>query len=360
MHFTTRFMQNARFVPGSRPPSAHEPPRFGRACRKGVTFSRDDGAPYKPAPQHPPRSAYSVRLQARRRTRKDHAHVSSFKVKTAVQQIMLGTVTGTAERAREALRRIRDAGYDGLELNRYMIHPTPAVVRLLTRAAGMPAGNGGRLDWRGLVGESGLSVVSLHTDLGTLERDPAAIAEEARDLGTGRVVITGMYRFEYGSEQAVRDLAGRLDRAGERLRDAGVELLYHNHNAELAQVRPGVRAYDLLISETDPALVGFEFDSFWFAAAGADPAAWMRRLGRRMRLWHVTDRGFRLSGPAMTPILKADSVELGRGAMDLDALREVAVGNGVEAVVLESHRNWVDKDPLKSLELSAEWLRERF
>ena len=76
-----------------------------------------------------------------------------------------------------------------------------------------------------------------------------------------------------------------------------------------------------------------------------------------MKLWHVTDRGSRQTGPAMTPILKADSMELGTGNMDLDGLREIAVSNGMEAVVLESHKNWIDKDPVKSLELSAEYLK---
>lgn len=46
------------------------------------------------------------------------------------------------------------------------------MVRLLTRAAGMPTGSGGKLDWPGLVRESGLRVISLHTDLGSVERDP--------------------------------------------------------------------------------------------------------------------------------------------------------------------------------------------
>ena len=44
-------------------------------------------------------------------------------MRTAVQQIMLGTVTDTEAKAKETLKRIKDAGYDGLELNRFMIHP---------------------------------------------------------------------------------------------------------------------------------------------------------------------------------------------------------------------------------------------
>ena len=280
-------------------------------------------------------------------------------MKKAVQQIMLGTVTGSETQARSTLNRIKAAGYDGLELNRFMIHPTSLMVRLMTRAAGMPTGNGGSLDWHALIGESGLEIISLHADLGSLEREPDAVIAEAKRFGTDRVVITGMYRFDYSDETSVRELAARLNRAGETLKAAGVDLLYHNHNVELLQVRPGLRAYDILISDTDQNYVNFEFDSYWFTDGGADAKAWMRALGSRMRLWHVTDRGSRQTGPAMTPILKADSMELGTGNMDLDGLREIAVQNGVGAVVLESHKNWIDRDPVKSLELSAQWLNPR-
>ena len=117
---------------------------------------------------------------------------------------------------------------------------------------------------------------------------------------------------------------------------------------------------DILLSDTDERYVNFEFDSYWFTDGGADAKAWMRRLGRRMKLWHVTDRGTRQTGPAMTPILKADSMELGTGNMDLDGLAEIAAANSIEALVLESHRNWIDKDPVRSLEVSAEWLKEKF
>ena len=280
-------------------------------------------------------------------------------MRKAVQQIMLGTVTGNEAAARSTLKRIRAAGYDGLELNRFMIHPSSMMVRLMTRAAGMPTGRGGNLNWKELLKEADLSVISLHTDLGSLEREAEAAAEEAREFGTDKLVITGMYRFDYGDEKTVRELAARLNRAGEGLKKMGLSLLYHNHNVELLQVKPGIRAYDPLLSETDPAAVSFEFDSFWFTDGGADAKDWMRRLGSRMKLWHITDRGSRQKGPAMTPILKQDSVELGTGNMDLEGLRALAEENGIEAVVLESHKNWIDKDPIRSLELSAKWLKER-
>lgn len=280
-------------------------------------------------------------------------------MKTYVQQIMLGSVTSKEAQARETLQRIKAAGYDGLELNSFMIHPSSLLVRALTKAAGMPTGRGGKLDWHALLKDAELGVVSLHTDLGSLERDAAAVAAEAKSFGTDRVVITGMYRFDYGDEKAVRELAGRLNKAGEALKSEGVELLYHNHNVELLPLANGKRVYDVLIEETDPHYVNFEFDSYWFTDGGADAKDWMRKLGSRMKLWHVTDRGSRQKGPAMTPILKADSMELGTGNMDLDGLLAIAKTNGVEAAVLESHKNWIEKDPVKSLEVSANWLNAR-
>ena len=276
--------------------------------------------------------------------------------KKAVQQFMLGTVLNNETQARETLAALKNAGYDGIELCGFMIHPIGFMVKLLTKAAGMPVGKGGNLDWHKLVQEAGLSVVSLHTDLGSLERDAKAVAQEARSFGTRYVVITGMYRFDYGDEASVRELAARLNKAGEALLQEGVELLYHNHNCELRRVNAQKRAYDILLEETDPRFVNFEFDSYWFAEGGANALAWMQRLGTRMKLWHINDRGSRVQGSAVTPILKTDSMELGTGNMDLDSLLEQALKVNVEAVILESHRNWIDGSPVKSAQVSAQFL----
>ena len=86
----------------------------------------------------------------------------------------------------------------------------------------------------------------------------------------------------------------------------------------------------------------------------------MQRLGPRMTLWHINDRGTRITGSAITPILKTDSMELGTGNMDLDSLMAQALAMDVDAVILESHRNWVDNSPIKSFQLSAKYLAQKF
>ena len=46
--------------------------------------------------------------------------------------------------------------------------------------------------------------------------------------------------------------------------------------------------------------------------------------------------------------------------MDLDSLMAQALAVEVDAVILESHRNWVDNSPIKSFQLSAKYLAQKF
>ena len=270
---------------------------------------------------------------------------------------MLGTVCKTEAQTKETLRCIKQAGYDGIELNGFMIRPTPFIVRMLTKFAGMPVGKGGNYHWKELLKEAGLHAVSLHEDLGSVRKDPDAVIREANEFQTKHIVITGMYRFDYSDKAAVCKLASDLNHAATELKKSGIQLSYHNHNCEFRKVEPGLTAYELLIRETDPDLVGFEFDSYWPTEAGVSAPDVMKRLGTRMKLFHINDRGTRITGPSMTPILTSDSMELGDGNMDLDALLTQAKAVGVDAVILETHKNGIDKSPLRSLERSAEYLK---
>lgn len=276
----------------------------------------------------------------------------------AVQQFQLGTVLNNEAQAVTTLQAMKAAGYTGIELCDFMIHPTPLVVKLLTKASGMPVGNGGKLDWPRIIQECGMAVPGIHSYLDTVEKDPDAAIVQCNTFGADKLVITGMYRFDYMKKENVFSLADRLNRAGEILAKGGIALLYHNHNAEFLQVAQGLSAYHLLQRETDAAFVNFEFDSYWCADAGQDPLREMEWLGSRMKLWHINDRGCRK--PGFTPIYKMDSMELGYGTMELAAMAQQAKKNGIDAVILESHRNWIDGDPVKSLQRSAEFLNQHF
>jgi uncharacterized Fe-S cluster-containing MiaB family protein len=39
-------------------------------------------------------------------------------------------------------------------------------------------------------------------------------------------------------------------------------------------------------------------------------------------------------------------------------LEKVRAKSKVEAIVLETHKNWIDNDPVKSLTVSSEWFKK--
>lgn len=273
-----------------------------------------------------------------------------------IQQFQLRPVIGTEKNARITLQAVKDAGYTGIELNGFMIRKMPLIVPVITWMAGMPVGNSGRLDWKKLINESGLKVISIHEDLGTILKNPQMVIDEVKAYGTKYIVITGMFRYDYSKEQSVLSLAEKLNKAGKILADANVQLLYHNHNCEFQQIESGKTAFDILLENTDARYVNFEFDSYWAVDAGCDAVQLMNKLGNRMKLWHVNDRGIKSKGKKGS-ILKANGTELGNGNINLPALIQTAKNNGVEAIILETHKNWVDNSPTKSLQQSAEFLK---
>lgn len=272
---------------------------------------------------------------------------------------MIGSLCKNEAATKDVLRSVKAMGYDEIELNGFMTHPTSFFVRMLTKLAGMPTGKAGKYDWKKLVRDAGLGVTSIHFDLGTLERDLTACIQEAKDYSTSRIVVTGMYRFDYSDLKALEELSARLNKVGEQLAQSGIELLYHNHNVEFKRVgEKNQFAYEILTERLNPDWVNFEFDSYWAAEAGVNVYSLMRRLGKRLKLHHINDRGSKEKGPYMTPIIKNDSMELGTGTMDLETLLQIDREAGVDTVILETHRNFIDGSPLRSLEISGQYLHK--
>lgn len=280
-------------------------------------------------------------------------------VTLAIQQFQLRPVLVSEKQARLTLQAVKEAGFTAIELNGFMIRKMPLIVPLITWLAGMPIGRSGRLNWKKLIAESGLKVISIHEDLGEILKNPQKSIAEAKAYETNYIVITGMFRYDYSDYNSVCELAEKLNKAGKLLSEEGINLLYHNHNCEFRRVESGQTAFQVLIDKTDSQYVNFEFDSYWAIDAGCDAVKLMNILGSRMKLWHVNDRGIREKGKKGS-ILKSDGMELGDGNINLEALIETAKRNGVEAVILEMHKNWVDNSPIKSFQRSAEYLKKYF
>ena len=171
------------------------------------------------------------------------------------------------------LRRVAEIGYGAVEFAGYGGVPIPEL--------------------RAALDEYGLRAMGAHVPLAAFEeRLPEALAE-VRHLGGAYAVVPSVPEARRADADAVRDLAAAFDRFGAACQAEGLAFAYHNHAFEfepLPDDEGGRTLFDLLLQETDPALVGFELDLFWAASAGVDPEVLLHRCARRAPLVHLKDR----------------------------------------------------------------------
>lgn len=136
-----------------------------------------------------------------------------------------------------------------------------------------------------------------------------------------------------------RRQAALANKIGESAHKRGIQFAYHNHNFEFRKVEGSTTGYDILLKETDPALVKLEVDAGWVAAGGGDPVAIIRGNAGRVRLLHFKD--FSSVTPPINqlgPHAGANIVDLGKGVAPLKAAYYAAHKAGVEYFI-------VDHDP---------------
>ncbi len=139
-----------------------------------------------------------------------------------------------------------------------------------------------------------LTAPSCHVGMPQVEAQWATTAAAAKALGHQWVIVASVPGKSLASIEGLKDLAKRFNEAGARCRDAGMRFAYHNHNAEFKPVGAptgSVMPLDVLLGETDPALVDFEMDLYWITNAGQDPLAYFKKYPGRFRLAHVKDSG---------------------------------------------------------------------
>ncbi|MDX1333591.1 MAG: TIM barrel protein, partial [Robiginitalea sp.] len=109
-----------------------------------------------------------------------------------------------------------------------------------------------------LLGDHGIRVPAMHTDLYTLEGNMGALAEAANTLGAKYVVLTSIPDYERTSLDAYKRIAERFNTIGENAKAEGVYFAYHNHGYGLVPEASGTTPIDLIFEGTDPSLVFFE------------------------------------------------------------------------------------------------------
>jgi sugar phosphate isomerase/epimerase len=197
------------------------------------------------------------------------------------------------------LRAVGELGYEGVEL--YDLHGHDA----------------GRV--RGWLDDYGLAAAGRHASFEAIENRLPELAAECEALGTSRVVLGWIDPATLADADAI---VARLAHSAEAASALGVELGFHNHDAEVRPLADGRTFLDRLL-ETPLFL---ELDLGWAWWAGVDPVELLERTRGRVPLVHVKDlraRGER----AFCPV--------GDGGVGFERVAPAALGAGVEWLLVE-------------------------
>ncbi|HUQ22788.1 MAG TPA: sugar phosphate isomerase/epimerase [Gaiellaceae bacterium] len=213
--------------------------------------------------------------------------------------LMLYTVREDCARAFEpTVREVARMGYEGVELFDLHGHEPAEVASWLA--------------------DTGLSVSSRHASLEAVESQLPTLADEAGVLGWRRLVVAWADPSELGPA-----LVGRLAAAAAAAAAHGLELGFHNHDAEVRPRGGGGSFLDELLTADD---VFLELDLGWAWYGGADPVSLLERFAGRCPLVHVKDFSSAEPG-SFTPV--------GDGAVGYELVAPAAIGAGAEWLLVE-------------------------
>jgi sugar phosphate isomerase/epimerase len=218
------------------------------------------------------------------------------------------------------LQRVRDMGYDGVEI------------------AGLGPIEPGHL--ARLLRDTGLVACSAHVRWERLRDETEAAIEDCRTWGCDHVAVPVLPN-EYRDAAGYARFGAEAGEVAAALRTAGIALSYHNHAWELA--RFGAESgLEIIYRTSDPMLLGAQIDTYWVQYGGGSPGGWLRRLGGRTPTVHLKDMTVVDGDPAMA--------EVGEGNMDWTDLLAACREAGVRSLIVE--QDYCQRDPFESLAIS--------
>lgn len=177
--------------------------------------------------------------------------------------------------------------------------------------------------------------------------DVKNLCNVAHQLGNKYIIVPWLSEEKRKTIDQYKKLAERLNQAGEICKRENLQLAYHNHDFEFADIN-GENGYQILLSNTGKDLLKMELDLYWVVRAGHDPVALFNANPGRFHLWHVKD---------MNKNDKSQNTEVGNGLVDFKKIFDAASKAGVKHFIVEQENNYVP-DHFGSIAASHKYVKK--
>ena len=199
--------------------------------------------------------------------------------------------------------------------------------------------------------DAGLSVCSAHVEL-PIGTQKELMIDAAREFGCTKMIWHGWPEdIRYASLEGTRQLAAIYNEANKFAKANGLSFGIHNHWWEFRNKIGKRLVYEELLNLLDQDIF-FEIDTYWVKVAGHDPAAIVKKFGKRAPLLHIKD------GPAIWRESLADDnpdamVAVGKGTQDFPSIIKAADGN-TQWLIVEMDKT--EGDVFEALQDSYDYL----
>ncbi|MBQ4071613.1 MAG: TIM barrel protein [Clostridia bacterium] len=247
-------------------------------------------------------------------------------MKINAQLYSLRTVCDTPENTRNTFHRLRDIGYEGVQLSG--ICPLEAdYLAEISREYSLPVG-------------------CTHRPFDEIITNTARSIDYHKAIGCDTIGLGAMPLEYQKSYEGIKAFKEKLTEPIKMIRDAGLRFAYHNHAFEFESV-DGVMIYDFLINEmTD---MDFIHDVYWSTYAGADPVKYIRLFAESGRMKHIHFKD-------MKELPKGPICACGDGAIDFALLASCCKEVGINEIYVEQDNAPDFPNPIEQMERSYKHL----
>ncbi|WP_422079358.1 sugar phosphate isomerase/epimerase family protein [Ulvibacterium sp.] len=194
-------------------------------------------------------------------------------------------------------------------------------------------------DFKKMLTENNLDVVSVGAGFGDLENNVDKVIENARAFDAKYVMCAWVPHDDNKWDLEETEHASKVfNKAGKKLKEHGLILAYHPHGYEFRPWKDGTLFDYMAQNATD---YTFELDVFWAHHGGADPLALMKKYPDKFTLMHLKDMEHGVKGNNTGHEDVETNVILGQGQVNIAGTVAEAKKLGIEYMFIEDESSRV-------------------
>lgn len=210
------------------------------------------------------------------------------------------------------------------------------------------------IEFKKLLDGLGLQMPSGHTELSDTDWETSShdFTDKWKQTVADAATIGQIYVISPWLNENLRknynDLLGFLDifnKSGELCKKSGLQFGYHNHDFEFKYSLNGKQIYDIILDNTDPALVIQQIDIGNMYGAGGRALEIIKKHPGRFRSMHVKDEIKAAGKGEMND--NYDSTILGQGLLPIKEILDLASRIGGTTEYIIEQESYQDKTPLE-------------